>query len=164
LEGQLAEHSEDGTERALARAALGLIYCGYGEVDRAITHYRECARALEYHPELAVEIGKLLLRSGQLDTVAPYLEAALLDDKTRPAAHVLLAQLHSVEQRPRQALQHLEAAHAMTPAWGHLLTMLGGVHEQLGDPLQAQAFLDRYDRQQSQLQRLADRVGGPQHG
>jgi lipopolysaccharide biosynthesis regulator YciM len=146
---------DDPRQLALARVALGLIYCAGGQLTRACALYEQSAQQLEYHPELALEIGKLLLGT---ERAVPFLEAALGDDKTRAAAHVFLAHFHARRGSLAQAVAQLEAAHGMTPAWSQVLSMLADLHRELGNHEQSQALLARYRHQESQTEILARRL------
>ena len=94
LESQLAYFKLAQQQRALAEVALGLVHCECGQVQRAMQLYESATRHLGPHPESALEIGKLLLLTGTDAPVVPFLEAALMDDKTRTAAHVHLGQFY----------------------------------------------------------------------
>ncbi len=154
LEKQLIDIRDNPRDRALAHVAIGLIYCTFGHVDRAKTHYRQSEQHLGCHPELALEIGKLLLQS-RPEQAVPFLEAAIHDDTTRAAAHVFLAHFYGKREAPSQALEHLETAHAITPAWGQLLPALAGIHKQLGNQKQYQTFLEEHQDRQLQTELLA---------
>lgn len=155
LEERLAEMHDDPHQLALARVALGLIYCAGGQLTRACALYEQSAQQLEHHPELALEIGKLLLGT---ERAVPFLEAALGDDKTRAAAHVFLAHFHARRGALAQAVAQLEAAHGMTPAWPQVLSMLAELHRELGNHEQSRTLLARYRHQQSQTELLARRL------
>jgi tetratricopeptide (TPR) repeat protein len=158
LEKQLSTVVQmDPRERALAQVALGLIYCACGEIDRAVTHYEQSVQHLGYHPELALEISKRLLKS-QPEQAIPLLEVALQDDKTRAAANVLLAQVYGKRGSLGQALQYLEKARAMAPAWGQLLPMLADIHGQLGNQHQSQTLLKEHRERQLRTELLARRL------
>jgi len=158
LEEQLTRSQASPEQQALARAALGLICCMCGHVGRALTHYERCAEHFGCHPELALEIGKLLLQSGQAERAIPFLEAALQDDKNRATAHVFLAHCNGMRGSMCQALQHLETAHEMTPAWGDVLRMLAEIHQQLGNERQSQTAFERYHTQRSKAAALAEKL------
>lgn len=158
IEKQLTETQDGPEERALVQAALGLIYCAGGQVQRACTHYQHCTEQLGHHSELALEIGKLLLQSQQAERAIPFLRAALQDDKTRVAAHVFLAELYGKQGSLAQALQHLETAHEMSPAWAQILSMLAGIHRQLANHQRSQTLLEQYQHQRLQTRLLAQQL------
>ena len=134
--------------------ALGLIYCACGQVSHASRHYRQSIQHLGYHSELALEIAKLLLQSQQAEQAVPILKTALQDDNTRALANVLLGQIYSKRGLLDKALQHLQTAHEMTPAWGAILTLLAKIHQQLGNQQQSQILLKQYQYQQSKTELL----------
>ena len=158
LEEQLTETQQGSEEQALLQVALGLIYCAGGQVERACTLYQQCTQQLGQHCELALEIGKLLLQSQQAERAIPFLSTALQDDKTRVAAHVFLAELYGKQGSLEQALQHLETAHEMTPAWGQILSMLAGIHRQLGNQQQYQSLLEQHQHQHLQTRLVAQQL------
>lgn len=157
LEERLAEVRDDPRGLALAQVALGLIYCAGGQLTQACSLYEQSTRQLGHHPGLALEIGKRLLPA---ERAAPFLRAALLDDKTRAAAHVFRAHFHARRGSLAQAVAELEAAHEMTPAWPQVLTTLAELHRQLGNHEQSRALVARYRRQQSETELLAERLAG----
>jgi tetratricopeptide (TPR) repeat protein len=152
LEERLTEVRDTAEKLALAQIALGLIYCVGGQVARACALYQQGAQQLQHHPELALEIGKRLLGS---DGAEGFLTAALLDDKTRAAAHVFLAHFHANRGSLLHAVEHLEAAHEMTPAWLQVLSMLAELHRRLGNQQRAQTLLTQYGHQRHQTELLA---------
>ena len=155
LEKQLTETRDNPEKLALAQVALGLIYCAGGQVARACALYQQGAQHFQHHPELALEIGKRLLGSDRADM---FLTAALLDDKTRAAAHVFLAHSHARRGSLLHAVEHLETAHQMTPAWPQVLSMLAELHQKLGNEQRAQALQTQYRHQQRQTELLAQRL------
>lgn len=154
LENELAGSQLSPKMRALAQAALGLIYCACGQVSHAFRHYKQSIQHLGHNPELALEIGKLLLQSQQAEQAISFLKTALQDDNTRASANFLLGQFYSKRGLLDKALQHLQAAHEITPAWGVILTMLAKIHQQLGNQQQSQILLKQYQYQQSKTELL----------
>jgi tetratricopeptide (TPR) repeat protein len=155
LEKQLTETLDNPEKLALAQVALGLIYCAGGQVARACALYQQGAQHFQHHPELALEIGKRLLGSERADM---FLTAALLDDKTRAAAHVFLAHSHAGRGSLVHAVEHLETAHQMTPAWPQVLSMLAELHQKLGNQQRTQALQTQDRQQQRQTELLAQRL------
>jgi lipopolysaccharide biosynthesis regulator YciM len=158
LEHQLTEAQASSDEQVLTRIALGLICCACKQVHHAIRYYEQCTQQIGDHPELALEIGKLLLQSPQPELAFPFLKTALQDDKTRAAAHVFLAQLYGKRGELTNALEHLESAHKMTPAWGDILSMLAEVHQQLGNQQHAQTLQKHYESQRAETAKLAQQL------
>ncbi len=163
LEKQLTETQDNPEELALAQVALGLIYCTRGQLGRAHAQYQQSAQQLGHHPELALEIGKLLLQTQQAERAIPFLEAALQSDKSRAAAHVVLAHFYGKRGLLVQAVKHLETAHEMAPAWGQVLRTLAELHQQLGNQQQSQKLLTQYQHQQSQTELLAQQLTAHVH-
>ena len=163
LENQLWAVKDRPDDRALAHAALGLIYCAGSQADGALLHYERYAEHLGAHPELALEIAKLMLQSGQAGRAEPYLEAALGDDATRTAAHFYQGYLYAEQGEPERALSHLETAHEAAPAWGEIATALAETHQHLGDLDRSRALRDECSRQEQQATELLMRLGGSSH-
>jgi tetratricopeptide (TPR) repeat protein len=154
-----AETGSDITGRGLAWAALGLVYCLFGELPGAMDCYRRASAVLGEHPELALEIAKLLAASGQVDAAEMYLRVALLDDKSRTAAHFFLSQIQGAKGLLQDARQHLVSASEAAPAWHELLDRLAQAHARLGDHAEAQSCRERCDLQRIEAERLLRELG-----
>ena len=163
LEKRLASQADrEPTEQGLAWIALGLIYCAFGEIQRAIGCYGRASAALGEHPELAMEIGKLLAGLRRLDEAEDYLRVALQDDKPRTGAHLLLSRIQGARGSMDEARSHLERASEAAPAWPELLDLLAQLHARLGNDAQAQDYRRQRDGQRMQAQRLVRQLGlGP---
>jgi len=122
-----------GTERALASAAVGLLFCRFGDVDAAQACYRQAAAALATQGELALEIAELLLRAERPDEAGEFLAAALESDKSRSAALSYLGHLYARSGRLAEARRHLEAAARAVPCWREPLALLEQVYRHAGD-------------------------------
>jgi len=155
LERRIAsEAGPDTTEQGLAWAALGLVYCRFGELPRAADCYRRASAVIGEHPELALEIGKLLAGSGRLEAAEVYLRVALQEDKSRTGAHFFLSEIQSAKGLPDAARDHLACASDAAPAWNELIDRLAQVHARLGDHVEAQACRVRCDVQRLQAEQL----------
>lgn len=160
LERRMAsETGSDTTEQGLAWAALGLIYCIFGELPRPMDCYRRASAVLGEHPELAMEIGKLLAGSGRLDPAEVYLRVALQDDKTRTGARFFISQIQGAKGMLDEAREHLVRASEAAPAWDELIDRLAQVHARLGNHVEAQACRVRCDVQRMQAERLLRQLG-----
>lgn len=133
LAERLTASETDDDEKALGRAALGLLACEDGEVAAAQADWVACSDRLGPHPELGLAIARVLDRDGRVAEAVPYLEAALADDKTRTAAHARLARVDSTRGEIEAAIEHLEAAHRAAEAWSELLEPLITLHRARGD-------------------------------
>lgn len=156
LEQQLGEG--EGMEQGLAMTALGLVYCAFGKLSRALDLYRRASAWLGSQSELAMAIAKLLLRAGRTDEAASFLVVALDDDKTRSAAHCYLAHIHGSGGRLQQARRHLEQAIAATPSWDKPLEMLMHVYRELGEHGLADDVRERLTQQRLQWEPLNRRL------
>ena len=158
LERQLAEAPESPQEQALAQSALGLIYSASGQIDRALQKYQQCRQHLGHQPELAADIGKLLAQSQRANEAIPFFNAAFQNDATRSPAHVHLAELLMRRGSLDEALQHLETARSLTPAWGQVLSMLTTLHQSLGNQQQSHTARNQYQHQRFQTAVLARKL------
>ena len=155
LEKGTSDIQESHDQLGLISVALGLIYSACGQTQRAITQYEHGILYLGPHPELALEIGKLLLQQNELDRAIPFFQTGLQDDKTRTASHVFLGQLHAQKGLFARALEHLEVAHEMAPAWTHILSLLIELHKTLGNQQMAQSLLTEFKQQRQEILLLA---------
>jgi tetratricopeptide (TPR) repeat protein len=153
-----AEMGSEPTDSGLAWVAFGLIYCKFGDIPRSMDCYRKALSTIGVHPELALEIGKLLAASRCTEEAAVYLRAALMDDKSRTGAHLALAQLEGRNGLLEEARQHLERAWRAAPAWPQLLDLLAQVHARLGNQPQATGYRRRLDEQRTMAQQLLERL------
>lgn len=145
-------------QQSFVHIALGLIYCAAGQVQHAYRHYRSYGSQTGCHPELALEIGKLLLQNGQSDDAFTLLETALADDKTKTSAHIFLSHCQKTRGAFAEAEQHLLCAHRLAPAWGDVLIMLSDIQRRLGKTQAAQEMVGQFQKQQTKLAALAKRL------
>jgi cytochrome c-type biogenesis protein CcmH/NrfG len=160
LERELARVPEG--ERGLAFAALGLLWCAFGELGRAQDCYRRARESLGSQSELAMQIAKLLLRAGKTGEAASFLSAALEDDKARSAARGYLARLFCQSGRLKEARIHLEEAHKAAPCWREPLEALMQLYRQLGEDGAARRLEARLAEEQERQHSLSRRLAaGP---
>ena len=131
-----------------------MIQCVFGEWPRAVGCYQRASAVLGPHPELALEIGKLLAGSGNPDQAEEYLRVALQDDKSRTGAHVVLSQINASNGRLDAARKHLLCASEAAPAWDAVIERLAQVHALLGNEREAQAARVRCTVQRMQAENL----------
>lgn len=126
--------TEEATTGQLAIAGVGLLWCQLKRTDLAIDCYRRAWSETEAHPELAVEIGSLLLSEGELGLSETFLNAALSDDKTHTSACVYLGLLglQTNRERGHQTVDYLRQACLRTPAWESPWELLGYAFNQIG--------------------------------
>jgi hypothetical protein len=85
------------------------------------------ARSLDVsggHPDLALEIAKLLMGRKAPDAAGPYLDRAAADDETRVAARMLQAECAWAQGAHGAAWAHAVAAHTAAPAWPQIAKRL----------------------------------------
>lgn len=100
-------------DQALAWIALGRLFTAFGRLEEAI----DCDARGGGHPELALEIGKLLIARGQCDAAAPFLERAAGDDETRVGAWLLQAECFHAAGDDARAGAFAGLACRAAPAW-----------------------------------------------
>ncbi|MCM2371154.1 tetratricopeptide repeat protein [Aporhodopirellula aestuarii] len=134
-------------QRGLIEAAIGILWGHVGELASAVRCYHAARGVFDGHPELALEIARLCLETGQSESARAFLLDALRDDKTSAAAHFYLGVLaiaaaHSTGSVAcmDEAAKHLQIAHDRTPAWDEVLERLVYVHTQRGDHQSAELF------------------------
>jgi tetratricopeptide (TPR) repeat protein len=120
-------------EQGPAFAAVGLLCCAFGDLERALDCYRRATATVGSSSELAMGIARLLLRAGQASEAAGLLSTALDDDKARSAAHGYLGHIFRQGGQPSQARVHLEQAHEAAPCWCEPLEMLAHLYRELGE-------------------------------
>ena len=145
-------------EQALAFASVGLLWCKFGELGRALACYRRAAASLGYQSELAMQIATLLLRTGEADEAIRYLVPALEDDKARTAAHGYLARVFLKNGRLEEARKHLERAHEAAPCWREPLEGLMYVCRQLGERELAEQLAGRLAEERARQDSLSRRL------
>jgi tetratricopeptide (TPR) repeat protein len=145
-------------EQALAFASVGLLWCKFGELGRALACYRRAAASLGYQSELAMQIATLLLRTGEADEAIRYLVPALEDDKARTAAHGYLARVFLKNGRLEEARKHLERAHEAAPCWSEPLEGLMYVCRQLGERELAEQLAARLAEERARQDSLSRRL------
>lgn len=119
-------------DEALAWVALGLLQAGAGRLDSAIACDAETLRRGPGHPELALEIARLLHAAGRPQVAQAWLERAAADDETRVAAWYLMSQAAAGAGRLEEAWQLARRAQQAAPAWPQLaqwVLLLAGARE-----------------------------------
>ena len=158
FENKLSDMDPEWEKQPFVHVALGLIYCAAGHLGHAYRHYRGFVHRMGHHPELALEIGKLLLQKGQPGDACTMLQTALADDKTKTAAHLFLAHCEQARGYLPEAEQHLLSAHRLAPAWGDILVKLADIQRRLGKTQAAREMTEKFQQQQSALTALATRL------
>ena len=158
LEMQLTESPLSQQQRALAEVALGLVHCHCGGVQRAMQLYELGTQDMGSHHELALEIGKILLQSSSAGRAIPFLEAALQDDKTRTSAHVHLGQFYERQGSAKLAIEHLETAVDMAPAWIRIRYLLATLLQGDGRRQRSQVLFEQCKTEMENASALARRL------
>ncbi|MEM6365004.1 MAG: hypothetical protein AAF745_11290 [Planctomycetota bacterium] len=104
----------------IAASAIGLLWCHLQQFDRAEACYQDAMRSGQPSRELALELAKSFLGRGSPFAAMPYLDDALLDDKTRPTSLFLKAIASRQLGRTGEAETLLETLRELAPAWPDL--------------------------------------------
>lgn len=147
-------------ERGVAFAALGLLWCGFGDLDRGLGCYQRAAAALGSQSDLAMRLAALLLRAGRAHDAVALLEAALDDDKSRIAAHAYLGYVLGRGGRLEEARRHLEEAHRAAPCWPEPLEALHELYGRVGEDRLAWQAATRLAEERARQESLRRRLAG----
>jgi len=147
-------------ERGVACAALGLLWCGFGELARALACHASAAAALGSQSDLAMQLAVLLLRAGRAAEAEALLETALDDDKSRIAAHGYLGHVLGRSGRLEEARRHLEEAHRAAPCWPEPLEALQELYRRLGEDGLARQAAARLAEERARQESLGRRLAG----
>jgi Tfp pilus assembly protein PilF len=118
---------------AEAHTFLGWAYSFLGRLDDAIA---ECRRAIAVDPEYGNpynDIGSYLITSGKLDEAIPWLERAIAAPRYEPRhyPHCNLARVYRAKGMLRKAIDELDAALAIQPAYAYARRELAAIRAQL---------------------------------
>ncbi|HEY0825495.1 MAG TPA: hypothetical protein VGD76_17035, partial [Ramlibacter sp.] len=124
----------DGAPARVATAwvALGLLYATFGRVAEAIACDTQSRRQGGGHPDLALQIGRLLMAAGRDEAAVPWLERAAMDDETRAAAWLHLSVCASRRGALEEAWNWGRAASEAAPAWPEPVRWLDSLSGQPG--------------------------------
>jgi tetratricopeptide (TPR) repeat protein len=117
LQRRLEAWSAAPDRLAAAWVALGLLHARFGRLADAVTCHARSADGGEGHPELALDIGRLLLVRGEAAQARPWLTRASRDDETRVQAWLLLADAALQSGDADTAAAHAQSARRAAPAW-----------------------------------------------
>lgn len=150
LQREVGAAKLDPGRQAIAWIALGRLLTAFGRVEDAMA----CDGQGEGHPELALDIAKLLIARGQHGAAAPYLERAAADDETRAGAWLLQAECLQAKGDREGASQAARKAHAAAPAWPLALQRLA----QYATPDEARALHAQHVALDRRIGQLAARL------
>ena len=137
--------------QAIAWIALGRLFTAFRRVEEAI----DCDARGGGHPELALEIAKLLAARGQFSAAAPYLERAASDDETRVGAWLVQADCAHAEGDDARASAAAALAARAAPAWPLALQRLAAY----AAPAQAAGLRREVATLERRIALLAARLG-----
>ena len=126
-------------QACLSHAAIGMLNCLLENAPAAIAHYRAVTQAFTSGlPELALEIGKLLVETSP-DAI-DYFRVAKADDKTRTAATFFegICQFKLGDFDAAETL--LQEASSRAPAWPDPLRMLADINQVRGNFIRSQQY------------------------
>ena len=107
----------DDDRRALTQAAIGVLWCQIGQLDRACESFHASRSLAGGCRELALAIGRSFSHSSEAERAIPYLTVALDDDKTRTAAMLLLGRIAYESGDLDSAAEYGREAMRRAPAW-----------------------------------------------
>ena len=113
-------------------------------MDEALGCDRKSLGRSNGHPELALEIAKLLIARGDHAGATSLLDRAAADDETRVAAWLYLAECAPARGSHAQAREHGLAAHLAAPAWPLVLKRRAVFAQAAGDAAEARRLLAQH--------------------
>lgn len=158
LHREVAALQDSAERQATAWIALGLLYTAFGRLDEARACDEQSLRYSAGHPELALEIAKLQIARGEYAAAVCLLDRAVVDDETRVAAWLHLAECAFALGSCAQARRHGLAAHQAAPAWPEVLMRLGAFAHAVGDRGEARSMLAQHDEIQRRISGLVGRL------
>jgi hypothetical protein len=159
LDTEVKASSRASSCPAAAWVALGLLHARFGRLDDAIACDAQARPGGRGHPELALEIGRLLLAAARDREARPWFERAGDDDETRVQAWLHLAELALKHGAPGQAWTFARLAHEAAPAWPAPLQRMAAAARAGGADDRAAQVLEEHAALHARLQRLAQRLG-----
>jgi len=151
-----AMQDKGGSERqATAWVVLGRLYTAFGRLEEALACDEQSRRDSAGHPELALELAKLQIARGEFSAAVSLLERAAVDDETRVAAWVHLAECSLAHGAYAEARRLGLLAHRAAPAWPFVLQRLGAIAHALGDTQEARRRMAQHDELTQRIDRLA---------
>ena len=103
------------------------LYLQFGQVDKAVAHYRESVRLQPESPAAAYNLGTGLLQAGELDEATAELERALRLNPEYALAHNNLGAVFRLQGRLVDAVRHFRRSLAIRPDDGEALYNLANV-------------------------------------
>lgn len=159
LRRQVAALQDTASRRGTAWTALGLLETKFAHVREAVRCDQTAQELLGVgHPELALEIAKLMIRGGDAPAALPYLDRALADDETRVGARLYRSETLVAAGALNAAREQLLAAHEAAPAWTDLLKHIAAVHRRGGDGASELNALHQFTAAADRVRRVAQRL------
>ena len=143
LEQQLQDTQVSSEELPLIHVILGMLYGSLGKLRQTFKHYSYCKKMTDRHPRLSLLLGKLLYQAGYFKRAITYTRGALLDDSTRPNAHLLLSHFYLKQQQLELAKENLLQAIELLPSCVKAVKMLANLYKRMGDEENYRAMLQR---------------------
>ena len=126
--------------------ALGDIYFGLGQYDKAEPALRKELEIDPHHPIVNLELGIIKNSRQQFDQAIRHLERALRVDGRLPDAHLALASAYVAKGRLPAAEGALRRAIALAPGDPQPYYQLAQVYRKLGRMDEARASLERFQK------------------
>lgn len=158
LQTEVAASHSDAARLAIAWIALGCLYTQFGRLDDAQQCDKESLCFSSGHPELALEIAKLLFARGRHDAAAIFLDRAASDDETRVAARLYRAEFAHVLGSNSDAVRHALDACQAAPAWSQPIRRLGFFVAAGGNLVRGRHVLEQSADVERRIEALAARL------
>ena len=128
---------------AEAHHCIGLALRALGKPDEALVSFQRAIELEHDHVPALTQQGLTCLELGRHEDGADCLNLALAFDPMCVSAHLGLAWLHALLERPTEAIEHLERAAEIDPQSPVPLVTLSALRERLGQHDRALACLQR---------------------
>lgn len=162
LHREVAAWQDSAERQAIAWIAMGRLYAVLGRLNEALDCDAHSLRLSAGHPELALELAKLQIARSEFSAAMGLLARAAVDDETRVAAWLHLAECAFAQGAHAEARRLGLLAQQAAPAWPLLLKRLGTFAQTLGDRQEAQRMLAQHAELTQRLGRLVARLAnGP---
>jgi hypothetical protein len=158
LQRQLATLQDTSPPAGWCWAALGLLHARFARLEDAQAAYAHCLASCGEHPELALAIGKQLLKMNRIADAASWFERAMVSPKWRTSALAYLIHVRMRQGDGLQALQLAEQACARAPLWLDAQRGRAQILQGVGRPADAASVLSNIAILESALATVASHL------
>lgn len=158
LQREVTALHDSAARQATAWVALGHLYASFGCLEDALACDEQSRRDSAGHPELALALALLRITRGESSAAVGLLERAAVDDETRVAAWLHLAECAFARGAHAEARRLGLLAQRAAPAWPLVLQRLGAYAQARGDTQEARHLLGQHEELTQRIGRLAARL------